>query len=142
MFILAILAIILIVGLVPILVHENVLHNIATKFSLTEKSNLDKIYRELKRNEWYIKSLSSENKFTLTNCDCVCQFTKPMKISYDIVSSNNLGNSYREYNNITTLNVFALNGDIECSMSDGLNTYKVLIMEDIHQMEISMSSEK
>lgn len=136
-----ILVLVLLIGLIPSLVSEEKLHEIITKLYLSERTNLDKIYDELNDKNYLIEDYFAGECSTLTNCNSTYYFVEPVKIIFDIDSPYNNCQTFKEFHNINSLNLFALNGDIECQVESKERSKSVFLFQDTHKLKFKIESE-
>lgn len=132
----------LIIGLIPSLVSEEKLHEIVTKLYLTDKSNLDRIYDELDKKNYLIEDYFVSDCTNLYNCNSTYYFVEPVRITFDIDSPYSDCKTYKEFQNIEMLNLFALDGDIECQVKNGERSKSVFLFDDTHKLKFKIESEK
>lgn len=138
---LILLLVFLIIGLIPSLISEEKLHKIITKLYLSEESNLDKIYKELDDKKYLIEDFYVNECNTLSNCNSVYYFVEPVTVIFDIDSPYSKCQTYKEFRSVTTLTLFALNGDIECQVSNSTNSKSVFIFDDTHKLKFKIQSD-
>lgn len=131
----------IIIGLIPSLVSEEKLHELISKLYLSEESNLDKIYKELDDKKYLIKDFYINECNTLSNCNSIYYFVEPVTVIFDIDSPYSNCQTYKEFHNVDTLTLFALNGDIECQVSNRLNSKSVFIFGDTHKLKFKIQSD-
>ncbi len=136
-----VLGLVLLIGLIPSIVSEERLHEIVTKLYLSEQSNLDKIYNELDKKNYLINDYFVNDCRTLTNCNSVYYFVEPVKVIFDIDSPYTGCQTYKEFRDVDTLTLFALNGDIECQVSNGDKSKSIFIFDDTHKLKFKIESE-
>lgn len=130
--------IIMLLGLIPSVVSEDRLHEWVTKLYLSEKTNLDKIYEELDNKKYLIEDFFISDCQNLNNCNSTYYFVEPVKVTFDIDSPYTNCQTYKEFINITSLNIFALDGDVECQVKSETNSKSVFLFDDTHKLKFKI----
>lgn len=135
--------VVMFLGLIPSLVSEERLHDLVTRLYLSDKSNLDRIYEELDAKNFLVEDYFVNDYQSLTNCTCVYYFVEPVTVVFDIDSSYTGCQTVKEYHRVVVLTVFALNGDIECQVTDVDNgNNSVFLFDDTHRLKFCIVSEE
>ena len=136
------LFLLLIIGLIPSLISEDKLHELISKIYLSNQTNLDKIYDELNNKNFLIQDYFVNDCRTITNCNSVYYFVEPVTVTFDIDSPYTNCQTYKEFHDVDTLTLFALNGDIECQVSNREKSKSIFIFDDAHKLKFKIESEK
>ncbi len=138
----ALLAVFLVLGLIPSLVSEEKLHEWVTKLYLAEKTNLDKIYEELDKKNYLLEDYYISDCRNLSNCNSVYYFVEPVTITFDIDSPYSDCQTYKEFHHVDTLNIFAIQGDIECQVKSEDRSKSIFLFSDTHKLKFKIESEE
>lgn len=132
----------MLLGLIPSIVSEEKLHEWVTKLYLSEKTNLDRIYEEFDRKNYLVKDFYISDCRSLTNCNCMYYFVEPVTVTFDIDSPYTDCQTFKEFHNVDCLNLYALEGDIECQVKSGDKSKSVFLFCDTHKLKFKIESEE
>lgn len=117
---------ILIIALIPLLINDDKLHNIAIKYNLSNKTNYDEIISELDKNSHLIKK--HESKILSGNQVDKYFFIRPVDMVFDLHSDLIYYSSYKtEKQEVRIITVVQMNDNMECIITTNYSRESVFI---------------
>lgn len=135
-------AVILIIGLIPSIISEEKLHKIVSKLYLTDKTNLEELYDELDNKNHLIEDYYISDCQNLSNCNSTYYFVEPVTMIFDIDSPYSNCRTYKIFSNVSILNLFALDGDVECQVKSGETNKSIFLFNDTHKLKFKIELDK